>query len=244
MDYSFYSLFYNKLPNHYYELLPIRNKAKIVTFLNPYYMEAFKLDTSLYSQFDYICSDGMIPILLNNITNKNKSSRISFDMGSVAKDVFNYGITQSLSFYFVGSQEQNIKRFTKIIQQNYPKLSIQGFHHGYINDYQMIIKTIIDSKADIVVIGMGAPKQDIFAIKLKESGYKGTIYTCGGFIHQTTKSINYYPKWINKYNLRFIYRIIHEPHVIKRIIKYYPKFIFKYVYFLIFKCKSFKTVIK
>ena len=52
--------------------------------------------------------------------------------------------------------------------------------------------------------------QEQFALDLKSRGYNGIVFTCGGFLHQSANDINYYPEWINKYNLRAFYRIVKE----------------------------------
>lgn len=229
---SIYSIFYKKLPSCTEDVLP-EKKGKIVTFLNPYYLERLKLYTALYAKFDYICSDGILPIFLNKFFGCSKSTRISFDMTSLAKDVFEQDSPNiSLKIYFIGSTQENIESFVTLIKQIYPKIKVCGFHHGYIKDFNNISEIVIESNPNIVIIGMGAPLQDEFAIYLKEQGFKGTIYTCGGFFHQTVKNINYYPYWINKLNLRALYRMIKEPYVIKRVLVYYPIFVINYSAFL------------
>ena len=59
--------------------------------------------------------------------------------------------------------------------------------------------------------------QEKFLLKVKNAGYPGVGFTCGGFIHQTSKNeIDYYPAWVDKTNLRFVYRMWKEPHTRKR----------------------------
>ena len=54
-------------------------------------------------------------------------------------------------------------------------------------------------------------------VKVKNAGYQGVGFTCGGFIHQTSQNeIDYYPAWVDKTNLRFVYRMWKEPHTRKR----------------------------
>ena len=85
------------------------------------------------------------------------------------------------------------------------------------------MKNIIKINPDLLIIGMGAPKQDKLCLLLKELGYAGTVYTCGGFFHQTVMKVgDYYPSWINKSNLRFVYRMYKEPNTIVRYFIYYP----------------------
>lgn len=230
--YSIYSVFYEKLP-HQSELLLPDNTCKMVTFLNPYYIETLKGESELYQKFDYIASDGIIPVVLNRFWRHPKSTRISFDMSSFAKELFEKIEKTDLNIYFIGSEQRYIEKFIFTIKEEYPELNISGFRHGYIkNQFEEVAKAIIRSNPDIVVIGMGAPLQDQFAVYLHDSGFNGTIYTCGGFFHQTTEKINYYPDWVNKFNLRALYRIFQEPYVFKRIVKYYPYFIIRYSLFL------------
>ena len=59
--------------------------------------------------------------------------------------------------------------------------------------------------------------QEQFLLMVKNTGFKGIGFTCGGFIHQTANDeIDYYPAWINRMNLRFLYRMIKEKHTRKR----------------------------
>ena len=59
--------------------------------------------------------------------------------------------------------------------------------------------------------------QEKFLLKVKNAGYLGIGFTCGGFIHQTSRNeIDYYPTWVDKTNLRFVYRMWKEPHTRKR----------------------------
>jgi N-acetylglucosaminyldiphosphoundecaprenol N-acetyl-beta-D-mannosaminyltransferase len=63
--------------------------------------------------------------------------------------------------------------------------------------------------------------QEEFLAKVKENGFEGIGFTCGGFIHQTAKvgSVPYYPNWVNALNIRFLYRIVYEKHTRKRYLK-------------------------
>ena len=49
---------------------------------------------------------------------------------------------------------------------------------------------------------------------------EGIGFTCGGFIHQTANNeIEYYPLWIDRMNLRFVYRMYKEKHTRKRYVQ-------------------------
>lgn len=228
-----YSIFYNKQPKDKACLLP-NGTSKLITFLNPYYIEKLRKFSALYEQFDYICSDGILPVWLNKMWNMKQICRISFDMTSLAKDILEFCSYSGDGVYFIGSEENIINKFVEVVRNNYPHLNIKGWHHGYIKgEFDNVANIIIASGANVVVVGMGAPMQDEFAIYLNRKGFSGAVYTCGGFFHQTTTRMYYYPGWVNRYNLRTFYRLCHERYVLGRVCRYYPSFIINYSLFLL-----------
>lgn len=230
-----YGVFIDKLPVNIEQLLP--TGEKFITFLNPYSLSAARKYYSVYDNFDYIASDGILPIWLNSLFHIKKSERFSFDMTGIAGKVFEYAISKGSRVYFWGTTTENIEKFLHVVRQNYPQLLIAGWHHGYVDTLEEEIwSDIQNAKADIVIIGMGTPKQDLMALQLKEKKYSGTVYTCGGFMHQTISKIDYYPLWVNRLNLRSLYRLYKEPKTIKRVLKTYPVFVVSYLCFL-FKMK-------
>lgn len=96
-------------------------------------------------------------------------------------------------------------------------------------------KNITEINPDFLIVGMGALMQERFLIKAKLSGFQGIGFTCGGFIHQTSKNeIEYYPIWADKLNLRFVYRMYKEKHTRKRYIQAAFLFPIRFVYERIF----------
>lgn len=237
---NIYEVFYDKLPDSLECVLPVYDRCKIVTCLNPYYMiKLQESDYPLYNNFDYIASDGIGPILLNTLLRKSKSIRLSFDMSSMAGPVFRDIIAHGEQLYILGAKPGEVERSVETIRQSFRNIKIAGFHHGYINDCkEQVIAGILHSRAKVVIIGMGAPLQDEMAVALKKLGFIGTIYTCGGFIHQTQNNIISFPEWSNKLRLRWLYRIFTQKGMIKRLIETYPKFVITYSFFLLKKQKN------
>ena len=215
---NIFRTFYEKLPTSLENILPVYEGCKLVTCLTPYYMTIMKeAEYDMYEEFDDICSDGSYPLKINKWVGKPKSVRLSFDMSSMAPIVFNDAIKHDAGIFILGAKPEEIDKSVVTIQNNFPELKIVGHHHGYIkDDKDSIVKMIVESGAKICVIGMGAPLQDEMAVRLKNAGFIGSVYTCGGFIHQTTDKILSFPEWSNKLNIRFIYRWFHEKGVFAR----------------------------
>lgn len=240
MIYSIYKTFYDKLPLSIDEIMPVYDRCKIVTCLNAYYMVKLKeTDYRWYDEFDCIASDGMGPIKLNKLFGHPKSVRLSFDLSTMAPPVFNDMIVHGESLYVLGAKPGEVDKSVETIKSNFNGIRIAGFHHGYIKDSkEEIVKAIIDSGAKVVIIGMGAPMQDEMAVLLKRVGFIGTVYTCGGFIHQTQERMVSFPTWTNKLGLRWLYRIFTQSGMLKRLVETYPKFVISYIWFLLFKLKN------
>lgn len=232
-----YSIFYNKLPMSMEDIMPSYDRCKLVTCLNAYYMVKLKYgDYRLYDEFDYIASDGMGPIKLNKLFKCSKSIRLSFDLSSMAGPVFKDMISHNQSLFVLGAKPGEVDKSVDTIKKNFKGISIAGFHHGYIkNRKNEIVSEIIASGAKVCIIGMGAPMQDEMAVLLKRAGFVGTVYTCGGFIHQTQETMISFPTWTNKFGLRWLYRIFTQSGMLKRLIETYPKFVVTYIWFLLFK---------
>lgn len=199
--------------------------SSIYTFLNPVsYLDARK-NKDLFKSFDTIFIDGNLLIKAIQILYRRKLSRRSFDMTSVAPSLFDYCIQENKSIYLVGAKDNEIETAINLLKTKYENLNIIGYRNGYFNtekEKEEEYNKIISMNPSFVIVGMGIIVQEKFLVNLKIKGFKGIGFTCGGFISQTAKSVsevNYYPKWIDKYNLRFIYRIYKEKHTRKRYLK-------------------------
>ena len=211
--------------NNTKEQLHLNGCSRLVTFLNPYSYLYYRKNLSLFSQFDEINIDAISLVLLLKFFGV-KTKRLSFDMTSLAPLVFNSCANDNQKIYFIGSSKGYITEFTKKIKQDFPNMNIIGYRNGYFknsDERNLEIKKIVEKNPDIVVVGMGTPIQEEFLLSLKTYGWDGVGYSCGGFIHQTAKDINYYPNFLNKYNLRWLYRIYDEPKLFKRYFLLYPK---------------------
>ena len=189
-------------------------KGLIITCVNPFSYHIVRNNRELYDKFDEIFVDGISMCWWIRLLWGIKITRLSFDMSGMAVDLFSrLNNNQIESIFFIGSKQESIEQTISQFMLAYPKMRVIGFRNGYFNDEKEradSIIHIISTNPTFVVIGMGSPLQEQYAVELKEAGYNGTVFTCGGFLHQSTNSINYYPEWINKYNLRAFYRLFRE----------------------------------
>ena len=201
----------------------INTPNNIYTFLNPVsYLDALK-NKELFSQYDGIFADGSLLVAAIKMLYGKKVARRSFDMTSLAPELFEYAENEGKSLYFVASKQEEVESALEIFKERYPNLIVAGYRNGYFSSEEEQNKEatyITQLNPDFLIVGMGALMQEKFLLKVKEVGFKGIGFTCGGFIHQTAKNeIDYYPQWVDRMNLRFLYRMYKEPHTRIRYLK-------------------------
>lgn len=195
-------------------------KGKVYTYLNPVsYLTALD-NKELFLQMDGIFADGGLLVKAIKLLYGKQVTRRSFDMTSMAPELFAYAAGHGKTVYIVASKQEQVEKAVEIFRERYPKVKFAGYRNGYFaseNEMDVEVKHIAELNPDFLIVGMGALMQEKFLLKVKDAGYQGVGFTCGGFIHQTSKNeIDYYPAWVDKTNLRFVYRMWKEPHTRKR----------------------------
>lgn len=196
------------------------SKGKVYTFLNPVsYLTALD-NKELFGQMDGIFADGELLVKAIKMLYAKVVTRRSFDMTSMAPELFAYAVEHDKTIYIVASKQEQVEKAVEIFQERYPEVKFAGYRNGYFSSEEEMdkeAKHITELKPDFLIVGMGSLMQENFLLKVKNAGYLGIGFTCGGFIHQTSKNeIDYYPAWVDKTNLRFVYRMWKEPHTRKR----------------------------
>ena len=176
------------------------------------------------SSVAYFCDGMLMSTFMSRITGR-PIGRVSFDFTSIADVVLRSAEQQGKRVYFVGARQAELDLFISKIKSLYPQLSIAGYHNGYFDASQAedIRYDICRSAADILIVGLGAGRQEQFEQDALRAGFRGVAFSCGGFIRQEALATRqYYPTLINRLHLRAFYRMYREPHTIKRYLIDYP----------------------
>ena len=141
-------------------------------------------------------------------------------------NLFEQGKDGSISFYFWGSKPGVAEMAKDKIKEKYPELNVVGTHHGYFKpeEESEIIEEIRNLKPDVLLVGLGFPKQEKTINKyLNENIFKIAI-GCGGSIDVIAGTVKRAPKLFIKLHLEWFYRLLKQPTRFKRMLVL-PKFI-------------------
>ena len=179
----------------------------------------------MLNDFDIVAPDGVGLVLAMKLIHRQPALRISFDSTSLAPHVFRFAVKHRLAVVLCGGVPGVAATARDTITAAYPGIRIVGAFDGY-RDQDEIIAEIGVLNPGIVIAGMGAIVQEKFLFRLVERGWIGLGFTCGGYLDQLSiKGTNYYPAWIDRYNLRWAYRLAMEPRRLwRRYLLEYPEF--------------------
>lgn len=137
-------------------------------------------------------------------------------------EVFKQSEKMGYKHYFFGSSENTLELMKEKIKINFPNLSIVGSYSPpfrKISDKENleIIRMINMANADFVWVGLGAPKQENW-MKEHQGQIKGLMVGVGAGFDYFAGNIKRAPRWMQKRNLEWLYRLIQDP---KRLFKRY-----------------------
>jgi len=197
-------------------------KGSIYTFLNPVsYLNAQKAG-DLFHAFDGIFADGSLLVKAIRLLYGRKVPRRSFDMTSLAPMLLRHALREGKRIAIVASRQEEVEQAVGIIRSQYPGINITYWRNGYFSSEDEIeaeARHIAGIAPDYLIVAMGIVLQEKMLLCAKKEGFGGIGFTCGGFIHQLCGGKDYYPAWIDRHNLRFVYRMYKEPHTRSRYAK-------------------------
>ena len=98
-------------------------------------------------------------------------------------------------------------------QNHYPGLQIAGTQHGYFNegDERAIIEAIRDSAADVLLVALGAPRQEDWIARNGQDCRATVVMGVGGLFDYYSGRIPRAPAWMRRHGLEWLFRMQQEP---------------------------------
>lgn len=99
------------------------------------------------------------------------------------------------------------------IQRHAPGLTICGIHHGYFaaQEEEAVIAEIAASEADVLLVALGAPRQDLWIARNLGRLHVPVAMGVGGLFDFYSRLIPRAPQWLRELGLEWVYRLLQEP---------------------------------
>ena len=120
------------------------------------------------------------------------------------------------SLYLLGSEPPLAREAAARLRRWYPTLDVVGAHHGYFeidsphND--RVIEDINAHSPDIILVGMGTPKQELWVDRYSDRLGGAVVWTVGARVDYVSGHTPRAPRWLADNGLEWIFRLAIEPH--------------------------------
>lgn len=176
----------------------------------------------VYNNADLILCDGKPLIWISKWYKKPIKEKIS------GSDLFprlcELASKRNYKMYFLGAAEGVAAKAAENLKKRYPGLDVVGTFspkYGFEKDIdylEMVIDKIRAASPDILIVGLGAPKQEIFIYENREKLGVPVSLGLGASLDFEAGNIRRAPKWMSEHGFEWLYRILQDP---KRLAKRY-----------------------
>ncbi len=113
----------------------------------------------------------------------------------------------------IGGSQAGVRRRAEAVQNllaggSQVVLAVDGY--AGMRSRAPLVDQVAEANVDVVLIGAGAPLQDVVARALARVETASVILTCGGYMDQLVHG-RYFPRWAHDMRLGWLIRIVREP---------------------------------
>ena len=202
------------------EAVKTRTEPGFILAVNPEKVFVLRNDEFLRNFFEraaLLIPDGIGMVKGLSILHKVKVSRVPG--ADLMQNICAEAPERGYRIFIYGSSEEVNARACEILQQRHPGIKIVGRANGFVRaeDMDNLLEAINNSRADILFIAMGSPRQEkwmsenvsaLTTVKICQ-GIGGTLDTIAGTVKRA-------PVFWQKLGLEWFYRLLCQPSRFKR----------------------------
>lgn len=199
------------------KLIQIKKNSYVVT-PNVDHIVQLEKDSELqkvYKNADLILADGKPLIWISNYYKTPIKEKVS------GSDLFpllcEMAGKKGYKMFFLGAAKGVAARAATNLKKRYSNLEVAGVYSppfGFEEneeEVEKILQMIIKSNVDILIVGLGAPKQEKFIFKYHDRLNVPISLGLGASLDFEAGNIKRAPKWMQKSGLEWLFRITQDP---------------------------------
>ena len=133
------------------------------------------------------------------------------------------------SVFLFGSKPGIAEQAAENLKAQFPGVRFVGTNDGYFKDDAPIVEKIRAAAPDLLLVCLGAPKQEIWMHENAEKLNVGLMIGAGGSLDVFAGAVERAPEKWQKAGLEWLYRLLKEPKRIGRMMNL-PKFMLKILF--------------
>ena len=185
---------------------------------------------SVLNSADLVLPDGIGIVYASRLTKSKIPKRVTgIDL---LTSLLPHIASSGHSLYFLGAAPGVAETAAARLKAQFKELSIAGVHHGFFKDEDdvRIIAGINASKADILLVGLGFPRQEEWIFRHKDKINSKILMGVGGSFDVLSGNLSRAPKLFQKLGLEWFFRLMRQPSRIWRqrvLVKFALRVIYK-----------------
>lgn len=220
----------NEFIEYVLQAAQIRQKT-FITYVNAHCVNFAFRDADyrqILQQADVVYADGQAIIWAARFLGERLPERVN--AGDFFPEFVRRCATANLKLFLLGSYPGVASSVAERLQRQIPELEIVGTHHGFITPAEEpeLVSRINNSGADILLVGMGVPRQEKWAFSQLERLAVPVVWCVGALFEYYGGHRARAPQWVRRCGMEWLFRLILEPRRLwRRYILGNPEFVWR-----------------
>jgi exopolysaccharide biosynthesis WecB/TagA/CpsF family protein len=203
-----------------------------VAFLNAHNTNVAMSDSEYHSglnRFDFVFPDGIGLRIAGFLLDLNLLSNAPGT--DLIPALLQHKKCQGLQVFLLGHQPEAEERVIQRFTQEFPLVVLAGYHHGFFGNQEddKVIDQINSSGADLLLVGMGTPKQEKWLLSHGEKLKPRLQITVGGLFQYWDGNLVRAPILARRLGLEWFCILCQQPHKWKRYLIGNPLFLLRII---------------
>jgi N-acetylglucosaminyldiphosphoundecaprenol N-acetyl-beta-D-mannosaminyltransferase len=173
-------------------------------------------------------ADGVGILLASKLKKGTIKSRVT-GVDMMAR-LLKYAAEDRHPIYMYGAKKEVIEQAAENIRRDNPGIEIAGLTDGYEQDESALVQRINDSKATIIFVALGSPKQELWIRRNMDKLTNVLVFQgVGGSFDVFSGTVKRAPAMFRKTGTEWLYRLMSNPSRLKRQLNL-PRFLLRVLF--------------
>ncbi len=169
-----------------------------------------------YEQADYVHVDGMSLVAVARLLGLSLRSTHRTTYADWFPELLVFAQREQWRIFYLGSSQASLALGLRRVRTAFPRLQIEGAH-GYFDrsgcsaENTERLAMIRDFQPDLLLVGMGMPRQELWIAHNLDQLTAKVILTSGACLDYVADTVPAPPRWAGQLGLEWLFRLLAEP---------------------------------
>ncbi|MFQ6033899.1 MAG: WecB/TagA/CpsF family glycosyltransferase, partial [Candidatus Bipolaricaulia bacterium] len=167
-----------------------------------------------YQRADLVTADGIGLVWASRLLGAPLPERVTgIDM---VEELCRRAASKGYRVFLLGGRPGVAAEARVRLEGRFPGLRVVGTHHGFFEDDDKVIGKINAAEPDILLVGLGVPRQELWMLENKDELEAKLLLGVGGSFDVWSGRLPRAPLLLQKLGLEWLYRLLLQPRRVRR----------------------------